>query len=107
MNLSSASAFVHVVSENFAQYPVETQRGLLEGIFQLADECQEDLGEAPDTPRNAEITTNLILSKLLISNALKNGKLRDGFQQAAQCFWPMVAPSQDSVRYEHPSAPLS
>ena len=49
MDLSSANALVMVVSENFAQYPVETQRSLLEGIYQLADECQEGLQEAPDT----------------------------------------------------------
>ena len=93
MDLSSANAFVMVVSDNFAQYPVETQRSLLEGIFQLADECQEDLDELPDTPRNEEIRTNLILSKILISDALKNGELREGFRQAAHCFWPIAAPN--------------
>jgi len=93
MDLSSANALVMVVSENFAQYPVETQRSLLEGIYQLADECQEGLPEAPDTAAAEHLRVTLILSKMLISAALKNGELREGFRQAAQCFWPMAAPN--------------
>ncbi|MGH8092532.1 MAG: hypothetical protein ACREIF_03545 [Chthoniobacterales bacterium] len=93
MDLPSANAFVMLVSDNFAQYPVETQRSLLEGIFQLADECQEDLDELPDSPGHAHLRMNLVLSKILIGNALKKGELREGFRQAARCFWPVAAPN--------------
>lgn len=103
MDLSAANALVMVVSENFAQYPVETQRRLLEGIFQLADECQENLDDLADTPTNGDLRTNLVLAKLLISNALKNGALREGFLQAAQCFWPIAAPNFDSCSNIDPS----
>ncbi|MEO6970818.1 MAG: hypothetical protein ABI217_07975 [Chthoniobacterales bacterium] len=99
MDLSAASAFVMIVSENFAQYPIETQRSLLEGLYQLADECQEDLDELPDSPVNADLRTSLLLSKILISDAFKKGEFREGFRHAAQCFWPMVAP--DFERCEH------
>ena len=97
MDVSSAAAFVHIVSENFKQYPIETQRSLLEGIFQLADECQENLDELPDTPANEHFKTNLVLSKILISDALKKGDLREGFRQAAQCFWPIAAPNFENA----------
>ena len=55
MDLAAANAFVLVVSENFSQYSVATQRALLEGIFQLADECKEDLNERPDAPEYAHL----------------------------------------------------
>lgn len=93
MDLSSASAFVTVVSENFAQYPVETQRNLLEAIFQLADECKEDLSQLPETATTVHVGATLTLLKSLISDALKAGDLREGFRQAAQCFWPVAAPN--------------
>jgi len=103
MDLSAANSFVMVVSENFAQYPVEIQRSLLEGIFQLADECQENLDDLPDTLKNEHLRTNLILAKLLISQALKNGALREGFLQASQCFWPIAAPNFDNCGDTNPS----
>jgi RNAse (barnase) inhibitor barstar len=103
MDLSAANALVMVVSENFAQYPIETQRSLLEGIFQLADECQENLDDLPDTLTNEHLRTNLVLAKLLTSQALKNGALREGFSQAAQCFWPMAAPNFDNCGDTNPS----
>ena len=103
MDLVAANSFVMVVSENFAQYSVETQRSLLEGIFQLADECQENLDDLPDTPMNEHLRTNLVLAKLLISQALKNGTLREGFSQAAQCFWPFAAPNFDNCGGTNPS----
>jgi hypothetical protein len=99
MDLSSANALVMVASENFVQYPVETQRSLLEGIYQLADECQEGLDEPPHTAAVEHLRATLILSKMLISAALKNGELREGFRQAAQCFWPMAAPNFESCEH--------
>jgi hypothetical protein len=52
------------------------------------------------------------LSKILISNALKNGELCEGFRQAAHCFWPMAAPNVErcdrtnSRIYDEPPLPL-
>ncbi len=93
MDLSSASAFVMIASENFSQYPVETQRSLLEGIFHLADECKEDLGQLPETAAKVHLETTMTLLKSLISDALKAGAFREGFRHAAQCFWPVAAPN--------------
>jgi hypothetical protein len=93
MDLSAANALVMVISENHARYPIETQRSLLEGIFQLADECQEDLDQLPNSQLNADLRTSLILSKILISDAFKKGEFHEGFRHAAQCFWHMVAPN--------------
>ncbi len=91
MDLSTANAFVLVVSENFSHYSIATQRALLEGIFHLADECKENLNERPDAPEYEHLQTSLSLAKLFASDALKNGNLREGFRLAAECFWPTTA----------------
>ena len=94
MDLLTANAFILVVSGNFSQYSIATQRTLLEGIFQLADECQEDLNERPDAPEYEHLQTSLSLAKLFASGALKNGNLREGFRLAAECFRPTAAYSE-------------
>lgn len=104
MDLLSASAFVMVVSENFSQYPIETQRNLLEGIFQLADECKEELSQLPETATTVHLGATLTLLKSLISDALKAGDLREGFRQAAQCFWPIGAPNFEGCKSAKPNA---
>jgi hypothetical protein len=91
MDLQTANAFVLVVSENFSQYCGATQRNLLDGIFQLADECKEDLSERPDAQGYEHLQTSLSLVKLFVSDALKNGNFAEGFRLAAECFWPTAA----------------
>ncbi|MGH8092527.1 MAG: hypothetical protein ACREIF_03520 [Chthoniobacterales bacterium] len=95
MDLRSANAFVLLVSENYSQYSVAMQRSLLEGIFQLADECKETLSEDPNSPGYDHFQTSLILAKLFASDALKRGNLVEGFRLAADCFWPLVAVPED------------
>lgn len=95
MDLHTANALVQVVSENASHYCVATQRNLLDGIFQLADECKEDLAERHDMPNYDHFQTSLSLVKHFASEALKNGNLNEGFRLAAECFWPTAAVSQD------------
>lgn len=49
MDFHVVNAFVQVIAENHSRYSVATQRALLEGIFQLTDECQEQLNERRDS----------------------------------------------------------
>ncbi len=91
MDLQTANAFVRVVSENFSNYCRATQRDLLDGIFQLADECTEDLHERPDAQSYEHLQTSLSLAKLFVSDALKNGNFAEGFRLATECFWPTAA----------------
>ncbi len=91
MDLQTANAFVIVVSENFSRYSRSTQQNLLDGIFQLADECKEDLSERPDAQGYEHLQTSLSLVKLFVSDALKNGDFPEGFRLAAECFWPAAA----------------
>jgi hypothetical protein len=91
MDLWAASALVKVASENFTQYPPETQRSLLEGIFDLAHECKEELEHVPANSTTVHLTVTLGLLKSLISDAIKAGEFAEGFRQARQCFWPIDA----------------
>ena len=88
MDLEAASAFFRVIAENHSRYSVATQRALLEGIFQLADECQENLTERADAQQYADLQTSLELTKLFANEALKNGNLCEGFRLASESFWP-------------------
>ena len=88
MDLEPASAFVRVMAENYSHYSVAIQRALLEGIFQLADECQENLQERADAQQYADLQTSLELTKLFASEALKSGNLGEGFRLASESFWP-------------------
>jgi|ERR1044071_7282236 hypothetical protein len=97
MDLQTANALVLVIGENYSHYCVATQRNLLDGIFQLADECKEDLYERPNAPDYEQFQTSLSLVKLFVSEALKNGNLPEGFRLAAECFWPTAAMPQDFV----------
>lgn len=91
MDLWAASAFVRVASENFTQYPADTQRSLLEGIFDLAHECKEELEHLPGNSTTIHLAVTLALLKSLLSDAIKAGEFAEGFRQASQCFWPIDA----------------
>ncbi len=95
MDLEAASAFFRVIADNHSHYSVATQRALLEGIFQLADECQENLRERPDAQQYADLQTSLELTKLFANEALKNGNLCEGFRLASESFWPSPVLVQD------------
>ena len=97
MDLHSANALVLLVTENYSQYSIAMQRSLLEGIFQLADECKENLSEEPDAPAYDHFQTSLTLAKLFASDALKSGNLVEGFRLVAECFWPLAAVPSDVV----------
>ena len=88
MDLEAANAFIRVITENHAHYSVAIQRVLLEGIFQLADECQENLKERTDAQQHADLQMSLELTKLFANEALKNGNLCEGFRLASESFWP-------------------
>ena len=95
MDLHTANALVLVVSENYSQYSSAMQRSLLEGIFQLADECKENLSEQPNAPDYDHFQTSLTLAKLFANEALKNGNLAEGFRLVAECFWPLADVPED------------
>ena len=78
MDVQTANALVMVIGENYSHYCIATQRNLLDGIFQLADECKEDLYERPNAPDYEQFQTSLSLVKLFVSEALKNGCCRTG-----------------------------
>jgi hypothetical protein len=95
MDLQLASAFVRVVAENYSSYSVTTQRALLEGIFQLADECQENLSARVDAQQYEDLQTSLGLTKRFANEAIKNGDLCEGFRLAFESFWPGAMLPQD------------
>jgi hypothetical protein len=95
MDLEAASAFFRVIVENHSHYSVAIQRTLLEGIFQLADECQENLRERADAQQCADLQTSLELTKLFANEALKNGNLCEGFRLASESFWPSPVLPED------------
>ena len=95
MDLSTAALFVRVIAENSETYSVGTQRSLLEGIFQLADLCQERLDERDDAFQYENLNTSLSLVRLFASDALKHGNLAEGFRLAAECFAPATAVPQE------------
>ena len=95
MDLSTAALFVRVIAENSEVYSVSTQRTLLDGIFQLADVCQESLNERDDASHYENLKTSLSLVRLFASDALKHGNLAEGFRLAAECFAPATAVPQE------------
>ena len=97
MDISAAKAFVLVLSENSAFYSRETQRSLLEGIFQLADECLDNLSPWCDAETSEQTMTSLSLAKRFANDALKSGNFSDGFQMAGECFWPISTSLQEFV----------
>ena len=97
MDISTAALFVRVIAENFERYSVSTQQTLLEGIFQLADICQESLNERDDASYYVNLTTSLSLVRLFASDALKHRNLAEGFRLAAECFAPATAVPQEIV----------
>jgi hypothetical protein len=68
---------------------------LLEGIFQLADVCQESLNERDDASQYENLKTSLSLVRLFANDALKHGNLAEGFRLAAECFAPATAVPQE------------
>ena len=95
MDLSTAALFVRVIAENSEVYSVGTQRMLLEGIFQLADVCQESLNDRDDASQYENLMTSLSLVRLFANDALKHGNLAEGFRLAAECFAPATAVPQE------------
>jgi hypothetical protein len=91
MDLSTAALFVRVIAENSGIYSVSMQQTLLEGIFQLADVCEESLNERDDASHYENLKTSLSLVRLFASDALKQGDLAEGFRLAAECFAPATA----------------
>jgi hypothetical protein len=88
MDLHIANAFVRVIAENHSGYSVATQRALLEGIFQLADECEEKLSERADYKQYESLQISLGITKLFVNEALKSGDLREGFRFARESIRP-------------------
>jgi hypothetical protein len=88
MDLHSANAFIRVIAENHSRYSVATQLALLEGIFQLADDCQEKLSERADAQQYESLQISLGLIKLFVDEALKSGDLPEGFRSAYESFRP-------------------
>jgi hypothetical protein len=95
MDLHSANAFVRVIAENHSRYSVATQQALLEGIFQLADECQEELSERADSQQYESLQISFELIKLFVDEALKSGDLPEGFRFAHESIRPGVAIPQE------------
>ncbi len=95
MDLHSANAFVRVIAENHSRYSVDTQRALLEGIFQLTDECQEKLMARADATQFESLQITLGLIKFFVNEALKSGDLAAGFRCAHESIQPgAVVPSE-------------
>ena len=88
MELYAAQAMIMVLSENTKLYSDKTKRAVLDGIFQLAQECKEELALDPH-PGNAEAQISLSVAKNFASSALKTERLDDGLQAVGECFWPM------------------
>ena len=86
MDLRLAAAFMRVIAENSVRYPVAMQQTLLEGIFQLADECNEELKGLPDPRCFDDLRVCLELVKDLSNDSFKNGSFTEGFRLAAECF---------------------
>ena len=88
MDLDIANAFVRVIAENHGRYSIATQRALLEGIFQLADECQEKLSERADSKQYESLRISLELTKFFVNEAFKSGDLCEGFRFAGESIRP-------------------
>ena len=88
MDFHVVNAFVQVIAENHSRYSVATQRALLEGIFQLTDECQEQLNERRDSKQYESLEISLGLTKFFVNEALKRGDLCGGFRFAYESIRP-------------------
>jgi hypothetical protein len=93
MDMDAARAIILVLTENASLYSTATKRAVLEGIFELADDCRDEFAARPDATDYELAQTSLSLVKLFASNALKSGKLEEGLQLVGECFWPISAPS--------------
>ncbi len=88
MELHAAKAMIMVLSENTKLYSEETKRSVLDGIFQLAQECKEELALDPESDDEAA-QVSLSVAKNFASSALKSGRLNDGLRAVGECFWPI------------------
>jgi hypothetical protein len=94
MDPSTAALVVRVIAENFDKYPTSVQRNLLEGVFQLADVCEDELNQRSDGSHYENLKASLSLARFFVSGSLKNGDLAEGFRLAAECFSPATAVPQ-------------
>lgn len=88
MDLHIANAFVRVIAENHSRYSLATQRTLLEGIFQLADDCEEKLSGRADGKQYESLQISLGFTKFFVNEALKRGDLGEGFRFARESIQP-------------------
>ena len=91
MDVDAARAIILVLTENASLYSTATRRAVLEGIFELADDCREEFAARPDAADSQMAHTSLSLVQLFASDALKSGKLEEGFRLVGECFWPISA----------------
>ena len=91
MDFQSAIAIFRVIADNYSHYPAATQRSLLEGIYALADECQENLQRRSDLGKLEDLETSFEMTKLFAEDAFKSGEFAEGFRSAAECCWSNVA----------------
>jgi len=86
MELHLASTFIRVIADNAHRYPVATQQALLEGIFQVADECHDQLQRMPDRDHFENVAISLDLVKSIVNDSFKHAQLNDGLRFAGECF---------------------
>jgi hypothetical protein len=91
MHFEAAIAIFRVIADNYSHYPAATQRTLLEGIYELADECQENLKRRSDLRQVEDLQTSFEMTKLFAEDAFKSGKFAEGFRSAAECCWSNAA----------------
>lgn len=95
MELQYARTLVRVISETYSNYSIATQLDLLEGLFQLADECIESLRERSDPAEYQHLESSLTLAKYFADAALKNKDLAEGFRLVAECFQAALPPPEE------------
>ena len=76
----------------------------MEGIFQLADVCQERLDERDDAFQYENLKASLSLVRLFANDALKSGNLAEGFRLTAECFARQPLFHKKYCRRKKPSA---
>ncbi len=95
MDLQYARILVRAVVETHTQYSIATQMDLLEGLFQLADDCIESLRARSDAADHKHIELSLDLAKFFADAALKNKDLAEGFRLVAECFQMALPPPEE------------
>jgi gamma-glutamylcyclotransferase (GGCT)/AIG2-like uncharacterized protein YtfP len=86
MDLNAASSFVRLAQENHFRYEAAMQRELLNGIYQIADHCIEEIDQLEDDEEYREAREEIELMKQVVTSALESGDFTDGFRLAHECF---------------------